>query len=333
MKTKSMLGDLRVIDLSDEKGWFCGKLLADMGAEVIRPEKSGSPNVDEYANCGKKRISLDIEKPAGSDLFKKLVQSSQVLIESLTPGYLSSLGLDYVVLKELNPGLIMVSISPFGQSGPRANYRSSALTAAAAGGQLFLNGEPGRPPLPLFGPQAYLTASLFAANTVLIALQVRNKSGLGQYADISIQECAAGTLDHALVRYWYNGEVASRTGDLYWNKAFKIMPCKDGYILLTFNQNWETLVGWLEGEGMAEDLTQPEWQSADYRLAHLQHIFEVLGKWTLTHNADELMETAQLMRLPWAKVAQPVFSSVPPVKMSASPWQVVQAFSSKDSVD
>jgi len=127
-------------------GPHCSKLLADMGAEVIRLEKPGNADSNEYNNTGKKRISLDIEKPEGRELFKKLVKRSQVLIESFAPGYLNSLGLDYSVLKLINPGLIMVSISPFGQSGPQANYKSSELTAAAAGGQLFLNGDPGRPP-------------------------------------------------------------------------------------------------------------------------------------------------------------------------------------------
>ena len=116
-------------------------------------------------------------------------------------------------------------------------------------------GEPDKPPLKPFGPQAYNTACLFAANGILLALWQRHTSGKGQYIDISVHESVAATLDHVLVRYFYEGEVAQRQGSLYWNKAFRIFPCKDGYILLSLLHQWETLVEWLDSEGMAEDLT------------------------------------------------------------------------------
>ncbi len=348
MTEKKMLFNCRVIDLTDEKGWFCAKLLADMGSEVIRVDAPGPALPCTYHHTGKHSLSLALEKPLGSELFSRLIAQSDVLIESSTPGFLASLRLDYSSLRRINPALIMASITPFGQSGPSAMRKSSVLTASASGGQLFLNGEPDKPPLQPFGPQAYLTAALFAANGILLALRRRRATQQGQHIDVSVQECVAGTLDHALVRYFSLGETAQRQGKFYWNNSFRIFSCRDGFVGLSFLQHWETLVGWLDSEGMAEDLKDARWQDPRERHKNIAHIIDVIEKWAITHSAAELVETGQLMRLPWAQVANPddilnnpqlkdrgYFVEVKdvltgkeyqfpgaPVKLSASPWAV-----------
>ncbi len=297
------LDDYRVIDLTDEKGMFCCKLLADLGAEVVRIEKPGQEVQRVYANSGKRSITLDIESKKGRDLFGRIIENCDIIIESFSPGYLNSLGLDYPELEKINPRLIMASITNYGQGGPYRDYKSSDLVSAAMGGQMSVCGDADKPPLKPFGSQAYNTACLFAANGIMLALWKRHTSGRGQYIDISIQECVAATLDHVLVRYFSEGQVAKRQGSLYWNNAFRIFPCQDGYILLSLQHQWETLIEWLDSEGMAEDLKDQKWQSAAQRRNNIDHIIEVLGKWTLTHNANELVELGQLMHFPWAKVA------------------------------
>ena len=297
------LENYRVLDLTDEKGMLCSKLLADMGAGVIRIEKPGQKVARVYANSGKHSLTLEIESPKGRDLFKRIVKDFDILVESFPPGYLDSLGLNYTELEPINPGLIMASITNFGQTGPYRDFKSSDLVAAALGGQLSVCGEPDKPPLKPFGPQAHNTACLFAANGILLALWQRHTSGKGQYLDISIHESVAATLDHVLVRYFSEGEVAQRSGSLYWNKAFRIFPSKDGYILLSLLHQWETLVEWLDSEGMAEDLVDSKWQIAVERRDNIDHIIEVLEKWTRTHTTDELVELGQMMHFPWAKVA------------------------------
>jgi crotonobetainyl-CoA:carnitine CoA-transferase CaiB-like acyl-CoA transferase len=300
---KGILDTLRVLELSDEKGMLCAKLLADMGAETIRVEKPGKEISQTSANAGKHAIGLEIEMEEGRDLLKRLAGISDVFIESYSPGYLSSLGIGYAELSQINPRLVMASITAFGQSGPYRDYQTSELVASALGGQLYVCGEPGKPPLKPFGPLAYYTASLFAANGVMLALGQRNISGKGQYIDISIHECVAATLDPVLIRYFYEGEVMKRSGDLYWNGAFRIFHCKDGYILLSLNWQWETLVEWLESERMAEDLSDQKWRDEPHRRKNIGHIIAVLEKWTLKHNVDELVELGQLMHFPWARVA------------------------------
>lgn len=276
----TILSGYRVLDLTDEKGAFCMKLLADMGAGVIRIEKSGQERL------------------------LNLVKKADILVETEPPGYLESLGLGYDSLKKENPGLVMASITPFGQSGPYRDRKASDLVMQAMGGWLSVTGEP-QVPLKLYGNQAYHTASLFAANGIMLALWHRHKTGRGQYIDVSVMECVAATLDHALVCYFYEDKVAGRQGSRHWNNAFDVFPCKDGYILLSLFQHWETLVAWLESEGMAADLTDAKWRDREARIRGADHIAQVLEKWTLTHTVDELVEKGQLMRFPWAKVASP----------------------------
>ncbi len=298
-----VLENLRVLDITDEKGILCSKLLSDMGAEVIRVEKPGQEMAPIYANAGKRCISLNIETDKGQGLIRQLVKKFDILIESFPPGHLNSLGLGYDEIIRINPQLIMASITDFGQNGPYRDYKSSDLVASALGGQMYVCGEPDQPPLKPFGPQANSTACLFAANGILLALQQRHLSNRGQYIDISIHECTAATLDHVLVRYLYEGATAERQGSLYWNNAFRIFPCKDGLILLSLLYQWETLVGWLDSEGMAGDLTDAEWRDEAKRTQNIDHIIEILERWTLNHTVEELMETGQLMRFPWANVA------------------------------
>jgi crotonobetainyl-CoA:carnitine CoA-transferase CaiB-like acyl-CoA transferase len=214
---------------------------------------------------------------------------------------MASLGFSYPELQKVNPRLIMASITPFGQTGPYKDLKASDLTLQAMGGWLSVTGEPERP-LKLYGNQAYNTASLFAVNTVLLALFQRHGTGKGQFIDVSILECVTATLDHVMVRYFYEGVVAGRCGSRNWNNAFDIFPCFDGHILLSIHRQWETLIELMASEGVAEDLTSPEWNDRDFRNTHIDHIIEVIGRWTLKHKAGELEELGQLMHFPWAEV-------------------------------
>jgi len=344
------LSSYRILDLTDEKGILCSRLLADMGAEVIRVEKPGvdSIGIFDEANRGKLDITLNIESKSGQNIFRRLIKTADAMVESYPPGYLELLGLSYPKLSETNPRLIMASITSFGQDGPYRDYKSCDMVASALGGQMYVCGVPGMPPLKPFGNQTYYSASIFAAIGIMLTLWNRHTTGRGQHIDISLQECAAATLDHVLVRYFYEGLVAKRQGSVHWNSAFRIFPCCDGYILLSLLLHWETLVEWLESEGMAEDLADKKWRDREYRLKHLDHIIDVLERWTKTHTVIELVEPGQLMHFPWAEVTSiPRLVDSPqlkergffievehpqsgkkykipgaPCKLSRSPWQV-----------
>jgi crotonobetainyl-CoA:carnitine CoA-transferase CaiB-like acyl-CoA transferase len=327
METKgqkgSLLEGIRILDLADEKASLCSKLLADMGAYVIKVERPGGdssrkigPFLGDFPhperslfffhnNTNKLGITLDLEHSEGKKIFFRLLERTDVVVESFPPGYLEVLGLGFEMLSETNPKLILVSVTGFGQNGPKSKYRSCDLVASAFGGQIYVSGSPSTPPLKPFGEQSYYAASLFAAIGILLALRKRHRSGKGEHIDISLQEAVVSTLEHVWIRYFYENVIPKRQGSLHWNNNFCILPCKDGHILVSLLQQWETLVEWMASEGMAEDLTEESWKDEGYRLQHLDHIIEVMGTWTQTHTAQELFELGQLMHFPWSPVYSP----------------------------
>ncbi len=271
-----LLNGIHVLDLADEKASFCSKLLADMGAYVIKVERPGgdpsreigpflgnSPHPERslffyHNNTNKLGITLNLEHSAGREIFCRLIKRTDIVVETFPPGYLKGLDLDFEVLEEINPKLILVSVTGFGQDGPRNQYKSCDLVASAYGGSMYVSGSPSTPPLKPFGEQSYYTSSLFTAIGILLALRKRIHSKKGEHIDISLQEAVVSTLDHVMVRYFYEKFVSKRQEGLSWNNTSCILPCKNGYIFITLFQQWETLVEWMESEGMAEDLTDPK---------------------------------------------------------------------------
>jgi crotonobetainyl-CoA:carnitine CoA-transferase CaiB-like acyl-CoA transferase len=317
------LKGIQVLDLADEKASFCSKLLADLGARVIKIEKPGGDSSRRigpfwgnslhpekslffyYNNTNKMGITLNLERKEGKSIFLRLVKKTDIIIETFRPGRLKSIGLGFDVLSRENAKLILVSVTGFGQNGPRSQYKSCDLVASAFGGPMYVSGSPLTPPLKAFGEQSYYTASLFAAIGILLALRKRDQSGGGEHIDISLQEAVVSTLDHIMIRYFYEKVILKRQGSLYWNNSFCILPCKDGHILLTLFQQWETLVEWMDNEGMAEDLVDEKYREEEYRLRHVDHIIEVLKRWTKDHSTHELFEMGQVMRFPWAPINSP----------------------------
>jgi crotonobetainyl-CoA:carnitine CoA-transferase CaiB-like acyl-CoA transferase len=312
--------ETRILDLADEKGSFCSKLFADLGADVIKVERPGgdpsrkigpfledAPHPEQslfffYHNTNKKGITLNLEHPAAKEIFYKLLKGVDVLIETFPPGYFAGLGLGD--LSETHPQLIRVSITGFGLNGPVHQHKSCDLVAAATGGQMYVSGSPSFPPLKVFGEQSFYAASLHGAVAIMLALRKRAQSGRGEQIQISLQESVASTSGDVIVRYSDEKSVPQRQGSLYGN-SFCTLPCRDGYLLLSISQQWETLVEWMDGEGMAGDLTHEKWNNEEYRRKNLTLVIETLQRWTKTHSVEELFELGQSMRLPWAPVLTP----------------------------
>ncbi|MFH1087569.1 MAG: CoA transferase [Chloroflexota bacterium] len=302
--------DFRVLDLSDIKGLLCGRVLAALGGDVIRVERPGAVRGKEPGRCcrddevGKPGVALDVESFRGRESLVRLVRLSDVLIESYPPGYLGRLGLGYADLRQANPRIVMASITGFGQDGPWKDNPTCDLVSAALGGQMYLSGAGDTPPLKPFGLQAHNLASLYTVSGVLLALSQRRATGAGQLIDISIHECVASCLDHALVRYFHDGTVAGRTGSRHWDDGFDIFPCRDGDVFLSLFLGWDTLLELMDSEGRAADLKDARWQDSAERHRHIEHVVDIISKWTAGHSASEIAELGQMMRLPWAKVAR-----------------------------
>jgi crotonobetainyl-CoA:carnitine CoA-transferase CaiB-like acyl-CoA transferase len=317
---RGALDGIRVLDLTDVSGALAARLLGDLGADVVRVELPGGSTVrrigpfasgerdpeqsqtDWFYNANKRGIVLDWTMVEGRRRLRSLLERADVLIESDLPGHLATLGLGAAELCAELPRLIVTSITPFGQTGPRAGWRGSELVCAALGGIVFVNGHPEEPPLAPFGLQAYHSASAFAAIGTLCALFWRERTGLGQHVDMSIVAGAAGALEHATSIFRLQGQVEGRRGSLHWTRCFRVGRCKDGHVLHCILGDWTSLVEWVASDGKAQDLLAEPWQDSLYRREHCEHLFDVLDAWAADHSVAELMEGAQLRRLPYATV-------------------------------
>ena len=201
-----MLSPFRVLDLSDERGLLCGHILAELGADVVLieppggspvrnapPLLDGAPEGDAsllWASYARNRrsIEVDIDSPEGQAELRRLAASADILIESAHPGAMAARGLGYDDLAEVNPGLVYVSISPFGQDGPKADYVATDLTIAAASGTVHIAGYPDAAPVRVTAPQSWPHGASEAAGAALIALAERARSGRGQHVDVSAQQ-------------------------------------------------------------------------------------------------------------------------------------------------
>lgn len=285
-----MLAGYRVLDLTDEKGMLCGKMLGDLGADVLKIEGPGgdaSRNIGPFykdtphpekslfwfaLNANKRGITLNIENADGRGIFRELVGKADFVIESFTPGYLRTLGLSYQDLSRLNSRVIFVSITPFGQEGPYKEYKASDLSLMAMGGFMYLNGDADRPPVRISFPQSYFLASAEAAVGALMALHGRESCGGGQHVDVSIQQGVALSLLNA-PRYWnLNRVVPSRSGNNWFRAGRKgvaifpyIYPCKDGFVsfLILYARLLKPLVDWMAEEGMVCSLVNTDWETFD----------------------------------------------------------------------
>ena len=316
--SEGMLSPYRVLDLADEKGLICGKLLGDLGADVIKVERPGGdaarclgpffhdePHPEKSLfwlayNTSKRGITLNIESSDGQAIFKRLVKTADVVVESFAPGHLGKLGLGYADLQKINPGIILVSISAFGQSGPYKDYKAPDIVAWAMGGNMAPFGEIDRPPIRIgYHSQAYLNAGADAAAGALLGIF----SGEGQHIDVSVQEAVVNCTEHItsrwdLMKFLQNRVDGPGTPGL---RVTRIWPCKDGFISWFY---WEgvmslttnlPLVKWIESEGMADEfITQFDWSKFGPETPRdaIDRIEAPTAKFFLSHTKAELFEGA-----------------------------------------
>ncbi|MCP5056389.1 MAG: CoA transferase [bacterium] len=273
------LSGRRVLELAGEEGAYCGKLLADLGADVIKLEPPGGdpsrgtpPRIQAgsgreeslsflYMNTSKRGVALDLQQPEGRALFEKLASSADLVIETLAPGTLEGLGLGYENLRQANARLVLTSISGFGQTGPHRGFRSSDLVASAQGGAMHVTGEEADPPVRMAGSQAHVAAATVAAASSLIALLASSGRGEGQHVDISVQEVVASVSHICGVGKWLDdGIVSKRQGTgLFASVPSGAYPCRDGSIYLMVNRplHWTALAEWVHEVTGNEEILDP----------------------------------------------------------------------------
>lgn len=370
--TQQALAGMKVLDLTSAMGTYCTKLMADLGADVIRIEKPcgdasrklGPFYRDEadpekslyflYFNTNKRSVTLDLETADGQEIFRKLVKNADVVVECFAPGYLDNLGLGYSALKEINPALVMTSITGFGQTGPYKDYKTSDLIGWAMGGLMYVTGTKDRPPLYAYGYQAYLMTSVFAACGTMTAHLNRLWTGKGQQVDVSMQECVASQMEQATMKFCLNGEVTERNGAQHPIAApCNVYPCKDGYWAIIANspQMWNAFVEWVISEDIGvETLLKEEYQFQPARHRDLETVLNpIIVEFGMRHTKAELYEEGQHRRVPVAPASTPedvvkdiqlkareyfievdhpstgpVMYPGAPFKMTATPWKIIR---------
>jgi crotonobetainyl-CoA:carnitine CoA-transferase CaiB-like acyl-CoA transferase len=283
----SMLSPYRVLDLTTERGLSCGQILGDLGADVIKIEPVGGsparrlapffrdqpdPNHSIYwwaYNRNKRSLTLNLETDEGRELFCRLAERAHFLIESDNPGYLADRHLGYEDLASRNRALIYVSITPFGQDGPKASYADSDLVILAAGGALILYGDEDRPPVRVSVPQAYLHACGDAAAGALVANHERQRSGVGQHVDVSAQQSVTLITQANNLAYRLGSDEARRMSGgvkLGSLRVPLVWRAKDGYVTLGFLFGRQLgvfskkLINYLYDEGLCDaDTRDKDW--------------------------------------------------------------------------
>lgn len=319
---KRALADIRVLDLAGQIGVYCTKLLADLGADVIKVEKpDGDPTRslgpffhDEpgpekslfflHYNTNKRGITLDIETSDGREVFKRLAKTTDVVVETFEPGHLDGIGLGYSVLKQVNPSLILTSITPFGQTGPYSHFKGSDIVGQAMGGLLNMMGWPDR--APTMAPNlGYFAASVLGADATLLAVYYRDVSGEGQHVDVSMQQAIALGLETALGHYDINGYILGRGGLHYTPVNPELGPglrrvyrVKDGYVnclmgIMSFDEG-SALLKWMDSHGMADELKGEQWRDVQFVRQHQDEFEEVFGSFLASMTRRQILEEAHL---------------------------------------
>lgn len=321
--TQSALADLRVIELGNfVSAAYAAKLMADLGAEVVKVEPPGGdaarrhgpfpndvPDTERsglyiYLNTNKLGVTLDIMQPRGRDLFLRLIEDADVLVENNDPSWLPDLGLGFEALASVNPRLIVTSITPFGQTGPYRDYSAHAINVMAASGQMFRMGHPDRPPLNSPLSRANYMGAYNAASATMVAVLARAMTGRGQHVDISEAQCIATFVQHSdtLLNYMAGAPVQGRSGHRMRRATYpcEVMPCKDGHMFFQLVRED------FQNKFFEEALGTPDWWKDNPRYHdwvamgrdYPDEVTEKVAPWFAARTKKEIWELCREVRVP-----------------------------------
>jgi benzylsuccinate CoA-transferase BbsE subunit len=285
--TERALEGLRIVEFCDELGSYCGRLLADLGAEVIKVEPPGggrqrhtppfyrdldSPDTSIafwVHNTSKKSVTLDLDTPEGQERARSLIAGANAVIEDHPVGWMAARGLGYEALSASNPALVYTSITGFGQTGPHARWAYNDLVGQAMAGVMTLAGDPDDPPNSIYGHQADVSASLHAAIGTLVAILHAESTGEGQYVDVSAQDASSMNMETAMMTWDLQKRNRTRLGERgllpVRIPASGIYDTLDGYCMLFVTApagaDFPALVAWMAEKGMAGDLQEEPYAS------------------------------------------------------------------------
>lgn len=317
-KASGPLSGLRVIELGVLlAGPFCGQLLGDYGAEVIKIEPPGQP--DPMRDWGhvrpqgeglwfpilgrnKKCATLDLRKPEGVAVLKDLVAKTDFLLENFRPGTMEKWGLGYDVLKEINPGLIMIRVSGYGQTGPYSSKAGYASVGEAMAGLRYVMGEPDRMPARAGISLGDSLAAVYATMGALAALEHRHKTGRGQVVDSAIYEACFSVMESLIPEYQFSGYIRERTGSILPNVApSNIYEASDGLLIIAANQNtvFERLA---QAMGRPELASDPRYATHLARGENQAELDRLINDWSRTYTVADLIAVCESNGVPCGRI-------------------------------
>jgi crotonobetainyl-CoA:carnitine CoA-transferase CaiB-like acyl-CoA transferase len=310
-----LLAGMRVVDMADEKGELCGRVLADLGAEVIRlepPSGAISRGLPPFANggdaslyfavrnAGKRGAVVDLGTEAGVDRLHGLLEGADLFVESTQPGTLKRYGVDAESLLARYPELVITSITDFGQDGPYAEYQGTDMVGVAMGGMMYRAGRAEKPPVVVPGNLAYDVAGVCGTFGSLLGFWKRLHSGRGQHIDVSVMDAVAGLTDWGLPNYSLSPGIAHRTGA----GIFTLYRCADGYMrmIVLIPRHWRALLDWL---GRPEELLDPQYDQFINRLMSMDKIVPVLEDFFADKSKVDVAYEAQRRGIPATPLLRP----------------------------
>ena len=353
---RGALSGIRILDLTDERGIYGVKMLADLGADVVRPEPpTGDPlrnrgphtatasrasDASEdtslwhaYFASSRRFITLDLAGSEGLLSLKRLVENADIVMTCRHAFAVAEAQLE--VALEQRSELVVIDVSSFGDEGPWKDYLAPDLIAGALGGVVATTGDADTEPLKSFGDLNFMVSGAYAAIAALAGWLAVRASGVGQRVGVSVHESIVSCLEHVLMWYWYQDllplahtKVLQRQGSLHWSNAYQVMNAASGSIMVTPTPDYENQLFWLVEEDAQEDLIDPKYLEPENRLMFTLRMMEILRNWVAGKDAETLFYEAQKRHTPYGWVLPVEKLAVNP-QLDARDWWVDYEVSGK----
>lgn len=338
------LSDVRILDLTDERGIYGAKLLADLGADVVRPEPQGGdplrargPHL-EAAGAGatslwhafyasnRRFFTVSPDQPEAQAQLTALLGKADVVL-TCDGGFAADL-IDVDAALAERPQLVVINTSSFGETGPWRDYLAPDLVAGALGGVAATTGDVDTPPLKGFGELNFMVSGAYVAIAALAGLFCAREQGLGQQVEVPVHECLVSCLEQVLMFYWYHdrllrpeGQVLPRQGATHWSGAYTVMPGNNGSIMITPTPDFDNQLAWLIEEDAHQDLIEPMYMEPENLGLRVMRTMEVLREWVAQKDVQALFHEGQSRHCPYGWVL-PIEHVADNPQLDARQWYV-----------
>jgi benzylsuccinate CoA-transferase BbsE subunit len=333
------LSGVRVLDLTDERGIYGAKLLADLGADVVRPERpegdplrrrgplhgvNGGSLWYAFFASSRRFLTMDVSIASQRDRLQKLLERAHIVMTC--DGAFAVDALDFAGARQRHPALVHVAVSSFGDVGPWRDFQAPDLVAGALGGAVAATGMPETTPLKTFGELNFMVSGTYAGIAATAALRHARVTGEGQRVSVPVHECVASCLEQVLMMSWYGekmgrGRILPRQGGTHWSMAFTVMPARGGAIMTTPMPDFGAQLAWLVEDDAQQDLLDEKYQDPANLPLYIGRLMQVMREWVADQEPEALFIKAQERHAPYGWV-QPIERLADNPQLEARKWWV-----------